>query len=101
LTDWRYLLFGFPVVGPQITTATYTQLPIWFYCYTIIRRLAAREREVQVESKKEQEVQEELIAYFPFTTYWESDTTQTAQKTLRPTVLLLLCVYAFPWECVY
>jgi hypothetical protein len=32
---------------------------------------------------------ESLLAYFPFTTYWVYDTLRTAQKSPRPTVLLL------------
>jgi hypothetical protein len=41
---------------------------------------------------KDKKFWEEIIAYFPFTTYWVFDTTRTALKIPRPTVVLLLCV---------
>jgi hypothetical protein len=44
---------------------------------------------------------EEVIAYFPFTTYWVFVTTRTAWETPRPTVILILRVYSLQWERVY
>jgi hypothetical protein len=37
----------------------------------------------------------ELIIFFPFTTYWVSDTTRTAQKTPR-SIVILLREYSLP-----
>jgi hypothetical protein len=52
-------------------------------------------------NSEENKFWEDLITYFPFTTYWVSGATRTACKTQRPTFIPLLRVYSLTRESFY